>query len=160
MDHLPINHHLRPLYRVLAFLTGVYILVFGILGFVKSKGLETFAQPSDTDLPRVLWLDANPAFSILSIVVGALVVLAVVIGRNADFWVNSIAGSLFLLASMAMMALLHTDLNYLGFTMSTCIASMILGLIMFTAALYGRVGSVEREVAAEAHRHGQPVTDH
>ncbi|WP_041624550.1 DUF4383 domain-containing protein [Stackebrandtia nassauensis] len=160
MDHLPINHHLRPLYRVLAFLTGVYILVFGILGYVKSKGLETFAQPNDADLPRVLWLDANPAFSILSIVVGAVVVLAVIVGRNVDFYVNLLAGSVFLLASMAMMALLHTDLNYLGFTMATCIASMILGLIMFTAGLYGRVGSSEREAAAEAHRHGQTVTDH
>lgn len=145
---------------MLAFLTGVYILVFGILGFIESRGLATFAQPGDTDLPRVLWLDANPAFSMLSIAVGAIVVLSVIIGRNADFWVNLLAGSLFLLASMAMMALLHTDLNYLGFTMSTCIASMILGLIMFTAGLYGRVGSAEREAAAEAHRHGQPVTEH
>ncbi|MGH8879317.1 MAG: DUF4383 domain-containing protein, partial [Stackebrandtia sp.] len=156
MDHLPINHHLRPLYRVLAFLTGVYILVFGILGFIKSRGLQTFAQPGDSDLPRALWLDANPAFSILSIVVGALVVLAVIVGRNVDMWVNLIAGGVFLLAGMAMMALLHTELNYLGFTMATCVASFILGLVMFTAGLYGRVGSAEREAAADVHRHGQP----
>lgn len=152
MDHLPINHQLRPLWRVLAFLAGVYILVFGIIGFIQSRdaGLDWFAQ---TGQPTVMWLKANPAFSVMSIVVGAIVVLGALIGRNIDRWINLLAGALFLLAGMAMMALLRTDLNFLGFTMSACIASFILGFIMFTAGLYGRVGTPAEHDAEEARRH-------
>ncbi|WP_414715062.1 DUF4383 domain-containing protein [Stackebrandtia sp.] len=128
------------------------------MGFIQSKGLETFAQPRDTKLPVVLGLHANPGFSILSIVVGAIVVLACVIGRNVDRWVNLIAGAVFILAGMIGLVLMRTDLNFFGDTMATVIVSFVLGLIMFTAGLYGRVGSVEQE-AAEAHRRegGQPV---
>lgn len=152
VDHLPINHRLRPLWRGLAFLTGVYILVFGILGFIKTRD-EGLAWTAQEGLPWVLGLHANPAFSVLSIVVGAIVVIGALIGRNVDRWINLIAGALFLLASMFMLLLLRTDLNFLGFGVSTCVVSAILGLIMFTAGLYGRVGSVEMEAAEEARRH-------
>ncbi|HEY1174704.1 MAG TPA: DUF4383 domain-containing protein [Phytomonospora sp.] len=152
MDHLPINHRLRPLWRGLAFLTGVYILVFGILGFIESRD-EGLAWTAQEGLPWVLGLRANPAFSALSIAVGAIVVVGALIGRNIDRWINLIAGAVFLLASMFMLLLLRTDLNFLGFGVSTCVVSAILGLILFTAGLYGRVGSVEREAAEEARRH-------
>lgn len=155
VDHLPINHRLRPLWRGLAFLTGVYILVFGILGFIESRD-EGLAWTAQEGLPWVLGLRANPAFSALSIVVGAIVIIGALIGRNIDRWINLIAGGIFLLASMFMLLLLRTELNFLGFGVSTCVVSAILGLIMFTAGLYGRVGSVEMESAEEARRH-QPV---
>ena len=151
MDHLPINHPLRPLWRGLAFLAGVYILVFGILGFINARdaGLDWFAQEG---LPSVLFLKANPAFSLLSIVVGAVVVIGAVVGRNVDRWINLLAGVVFLLAGMAMLLLLRTDINFLGFTVSACVASFILGLIMFTAGLYGRVGSVAAAQREEKFR--------
>ncbi|MEV0646782.1 DUF4383 domain-containing protein [Phytomonospora sp. NPDC050363] len=152
MDHLPINHRLRPLWRGLAFLTGVYILVFGILGFIKTRDLD-LAWTAQEGLPWVLGLRANPAFSTLSIAVGAVVIIGALIGRNIDRWINLIAGAVFMLASMLMLLLLRTDLNYLGFGVSTCVVSAILGLIMFTAGLYGRVGSVQMETAEEARRH-------
>ena len=153
MDHLPINHHLRPLWRVLAFLAGVYVLLFGILGFIKSRsdlGLDWTAQDG---LPWVLGLRANPAFSVLSIVVGAVVVIGAIIGRNIDRWINLVCGAVFLLASMLMLLFLRTDANYLGFGVSTCVVSAIIGLIVFTAGLYGRVGPVALEAAEEARRH-------
>lgn len=153
MDHLPINHRLRPFWRVLAFLTGVYILVFGIVGFIQatSEKLGWFAQSGQ---PTVLFLKANPAFALLSIIVGAIVVLATFIGRNVDRIVNLVAGTIFILASMGMLALLRTDLNYLGFTVATCVISAILGLIMATSGLYGRVGSRSSEKAETTRRHG------
>jgi hypothetical protein len=152
VDHLPINHHLRPMWRVLAFLAGIYILVFGVLGFMRARdaGLDWFAQEG---LPTILWLKANPAFALMSIVVGAIVVLGALIGRNIDRWINLLAGTVFILAGMAMMALLRTDVNFLGFTMSACIASFILGLVMFTAGLYGRVGSLKEERAERELQH-------
>ncbi len=151
MAHIPMNHHLQPFYRVLAGLCGLYVLVFGIVGFVKTRDLDLFAQDG---LPWVLGLKANAAFAILSIVAGAIILVTNVIGRTMAHWVNLVGGIVFLLAGMAMMALLRTDLNFLGFTMTTCIVSFIIGVVLFTAALYGRTGTTTEAVREEQFRHG------
>ena len=67
MAHIPINHPLQPFYRVLAGLIGLYLVVFGTVGVIKTRGLPLFEQDG---LPWVLGLRANLAFAILSIVVG------------------------------------------------------------------------------------------
>lgn len=151
MLHTPVNHHLRPLYRVLAGLAGLYVLVFGISGLAKTRGLDVFAQH---DLPWVLGLRTNPAFAVLSIGAGALILLGTVIGRNIDYMINLIASVIFLVTGMAMLIVLRTDANFLGFSMSNCIVSFILGLVTGIAGLYGKVGSSEVESAEEAYRHG------
>jgi uncharacterized protein DUF4383 len=135
--HLPVNHPLRPLYRALAGLVGVYSLVFGIAAFTKTRGTPLFAH---TDLPWVLGLRANLAFALLSIVSGAVLVVCAVIGRNLDFLVNVFGGLLFMVVGMLMLGLLQTDANFLGFSMTNCVVSLVLGTIVFTAGLYGRTG--------------------
>jgi hypothetical protein len=148
----PVNHHLLPLYRVLAGLAGVYVLAFGITALVRARSQPWFAQH---DLPSALGLHANRAFAVLSIVVGAILVGSSVIGGNLDAWINLVGGIVFLLAGFVMLLLLRTDLNYLGFTMATCIVSFIIGMLLATAGLYGRVGSEETYLREEAHRHGE-----
>lgn len=148
--HLPVNHPLRPLYRVLAGLIGVYVLVFGVLGFFRTSGMEFFANKGEW----VLGLTANPAFAVLSVITGLLLLAGVVIGRNLDHFMNIIGGSVFLLAGMAMMALLRTDLNFLGFTMTNCVVSFVFGTALLAAGLYGKVGSRETAAAEEEFRHG------
>src|SRR2546423_15422644 len=114
MLHLPVNHHLRPLYRTLGGLAGLYVLVFGVLGFVRARGLDFFAQPkSGAQLPWVLGLRTNPAFAVLSIVVGLVIVVAAVVERHVDHYVNLAAGSGFFLAGMGLMVLLQDDFNIL-----------------------------------------------
>jgi hypothetical protein len=39
-----------------------------------------------------------------------------------------------------MLGLLRTNANFLGFTVTTCIVSFVLGSIVFAAGLYGRTG--------------------
>ena len=39
---------------------------------------------------------------------------------------------------MLMLGLLRTDANFLGFSMTNCIVSFVLGTIVFAAGLYGR----------------------
>jgi hypothetical protein len=151
MSHLPINHHLQPLYRVLAGACGLYILLFGILGLIQTGEHDFLAQDG---LPSVLGLRANGAFASLSIVAGIVILVGAVIGRSIDRWINLVGGVLFVVAGMAMMTLLQTDLNVLGFTMSTCIVSFVIGLVLFTAGLYGRVGSAREERREENFRHG------
>jgi len=152
MAHIPINHPLQPFYRVLAGLIGLYLVVFGTVGVIKTRGLPTFEQDG---LPWVLGLRANLAFAILSIVVGALVLGAALIGGKVNEWTTMIAAVVFLVAGMAMMVLMQTDLNFLGFTMSTCIVSFVIGLVLFTAALYGKTGTAEDIRKEEAFRHGR-----
>jgi hypothetical protein len=149
MAHIPINHPLRPVYRVLSGLVGLYVLVFGIVGYARTNDLDFFGRHGEW----VLWLRTNPAFSVLSIIAGIVVLGAALIGRNLFAYVNLVAGIVFLVAGMAMMTLLQTDANILAFSMITCIMSFIFGLIFFAAGLYGKVGSVEEHDAEEAFRH-------
>jgi hypothetical protein len=150
MAHIPVNHHLRPLYRVLAAFSGIYVLLFGVVGYVETSGAPAFDR-ADT---VALGLRTNFAFSLLSVVVGGIVVLAVVIGRNLDFYSNLGVGTLFLLAGITMLTLMRTDANVLNFSMATCIVSFVIGLVLFMAGLYSRVGSAAVAAAEEAYRHG------
>ena len=149
---MPINHKLIPLYRTLAALCGLYILVFGIVALTRTPGLGTFAQDG---LPTVLGLRANRAFAILSVVVGLVILAGAVIGGKLDRWINLYGGLVFLVAGMAMLILLNTDLDFLGFTVSTCIVSFIIGLVLFSAGLYGKVGSREEQAVEDDFRSGR-----
>jgi len=137
ISHLPVNHPLRPLYRVLSALVGAYTLVFGIVGFSQTRGTPLFAQ---AHLPWVLGLRTNPAFAVLSIVAGLVLLVGVLVGRNLNFMVSLFGGIGFMVVGMLMLGLLRTDANVLGFTVTTCIVSFVLGSIIFTAGLYGRTG--------------------
>ena len=44
----------------------------------------------------------------------------------------------------ALLALLHTELNVLNFSMATVIVSFSIGLLLFTAGLYGLSGPASR----------------
>ncbi len=46
MAHIPINHPLRPFYRALSGLCGLFILAFGIMGAIASAGDDFFARES------------------------------------------------------------------------------------------------------------------
>jgi hypothetical protein len=149
MAHIPINHPLRPVYRVLSGLVGLYVLVFGIVGYARTNDLDFFGRHGEW----VLWLRTNPAFSVLSIIAGIAVLGAALIGRNLFAYVNLAAGIVFLAAGMAMMTLLQTDANILAFSMITCIMSFIFGMIFLAAGLYGKVGTSAEHDAEEAFRH-------
>jgi hypothetical protein len=155
MAHFPINHHLQPLYRVLAGLAGVYVLVFGVVGVVQTRGLDTFAQDG---LPAVLGLHANRAFAIISIVAGVVLLAGAVIGGKLDQRINLVIAAVFVLAGFAMMILLQSSLNFLGFSIATCVVSFLIGMLLFTAALYGKVGTPDDVRREEAFRH-RPGTE-
>jgi hypothetical protein len=138
MSHYPINHPLRPLYRVLAALAGLYVLAFGVAGVVQTIGEPLF----DRSDMVVLGLRTNLAFAVTSVVAGLVILLAIFVGRNVDRAVNLWGGVGFMTVGTALLALLHTELNVLNFSVATVIVSFGVGLLLFTAGLYGRSGSL------------------
>jgi Domain of unknown function (DUF4383) len=130
-----VNHHLRPLYRVLAAFCGLYVLAFGIAAVAHAADAGFFARDG---LPTVLGLRGNRAFAFMSILAGVALIVAAVVGGNIDRWVNLVGGIVFLAAGMVMMTVMQTGLNLLGFTMTTCVVSFVIGLVLFAAGLYGR----------------------
>jgi hypothetical protein len=138
-------------YRTLAFACGCYVLAFGIVALTRTGGMDLFAR---NGLPQVLGLRANGAFAALSVAAGLAVALAALVGRNVDRWVNLVTGVVFLVAGMVMLTVLRTDLNLLGFTVTTCVVSFIIGLVLALAGLYGQIGPREAERREELFRHG------
>ena len=58
-----------------------------------------------------------------------------------------------MVAGVAMMALMQTDANFLNFSMSTVVVSLVFGLLLLTAGLYDKVGTAEDAEAEDAFRH-------
>ncbi|GIJ51170.1 hypothetical protein Val02_80560 [Virgisporangium aliadipatigenens] len=137
LAHIPVNHHLRPVYRVLSGIAALYLLVFGIIGVVQASGLDLYARE---DLPTVLGQQVNPAYAGLSLVFGVISLVATVIGRNLDHYVNHWVGLVLLGIGLAMLALMRTDANILGFEMTNVIVIFVIGSLLSTAGLYTKVG--------------------
>jgi membrane protein implicated in regulation of membrane protease activity len=142
---------MQRLYRVVAAAVALYLLVFGILGLAETWGQPAFDRGDDW----VLGLQTNPAFSVMSIIAGVVVLGASVIGRNVDHFVNLWGGIAFLVAGIVMLTLLRTEANLLNFAVINCVVSFLIGLVLLTAGLYGKVGPPDLQEAEERLRHGQ-----
>src|SRR6266581_4656307 len=97
--HLPTNHRYRGMYRFLAAVTGLYVLAFGVVGLAVSRGHGVFSR----DDIKALGLRTNLAFSVLSIVVGAVVLVGIIVNHNWDQVLNLFGGLVFLVVGMFML---------------------------------------------------------
>ncbi|MBL1104715.1 DUF4383 domain-containing protein [Streptomyces sp. 5-8] len=134
-DHLPVDHRLNTVYRIGAGLIGGFLVAFGILGLINHIGLF------DTGGNTVAGLNSNGALSVLSICIGALLLVGMAIGGNFASTLNMILGVLFLLNGFLFLGLLDTDSNFLAFKIQNVFFSFIVGLLLMTFGMYGRVGS-------------------
>ncbi|BCB80043.1 hypothetical protein GCM10022251_07790 [Phytohabitans flavus] len=148
MAHFPVNHPLRPTYRALGGLTGLYLIIFGVLGLIETSGDEFFAQNG----AEALWQGTNLGYSVISIAVGLIILIGIGVGRNADVAINKLFGYALAALSLAGLALMRTDANYLSFTMPTVIVTMVLALVLLTAAMYGKLGTEEQAQASREAR--------
>ncbi|MEV4636167.1 DUF4383 domain-containing protein [Actinoplanes sp. NPDC049548] len=149
MAHYPLNHHLRPAYRVVAGAAGGFLALFGVLGIAATWGDPFFHRGHDW----VLGLRANPAGAWLATLLGIAILAAVVVGGNVHHHANVVLGWGVLGVAMVLLALLQTDANILNASMVNIIVLTVIGLVVLTAGLYGKVGSAEagREESAAAH---------
>ena len=120
--------------RVGAVVVAVTILVFGILGF--ADGLDFFA----TDGQPVLGMSSNGLLSTVSVLTAVALFAAAARGPRVASSLMIVLGALFLIAGLASMAVLRTDLNVLAFEMTNVGFSVIAGLFLLVLGAYGRIG--------------------
>lgn len=148
MGHNPVNHPLRPVYRAIAGLTGLYLLVFGIMGAIATAADGLFGRNTE----RVFGQQTNLAWSVLSAVAGLVVLAALALGRNLDVAVDTYLGWSLLVVGVAMMALMRTDANLFNFSMSTVLVTFGAGLLLITAGLYSKTVVPELAGASRPER--------
>ncbi|WP_339135063.1 DUF4383 domain-containing protein [Streptomyces sp. f51] len=133
-DELPIDHHLATVYRWGSAFCGVVLLVFGSLGFADEL------SPFDTN-GNVAGMSSNGALSLISVAVGALLIAGAVVGGNIASTLNMTVGTLFLLSGFVHIFILDRPANILGFGMTNVVFSFVMGLVILTFGMYGRVSS-------------------
>lgn len=119
--------------RTGAVVVALVILVFGVLGF--ADGLEFFS----TEGQPVLGMSSNGLLSTVSVVTAALLLAAAASGPRTASTLMLAIGTAFLLAGLAGLAVLRTDLNVLAFEMSNVAFSVVSGLLLLTLGAYGRI---------------------
>ncbi|MFE2373794.1 DUF4383 domain-containing protein [Streptomyces sp. NPDC059398] len=132
-EHLPVDHKLSRVYRFGAGLMGLALLVFGILGMIDKIGF--FSTGGD----MVAGLNTNGALSVLSIVIGLILLAGSVIGGNISSMLNMVIGVLFIISGFVNLALIGTSANFLAFHMQNVLFSFVVGLLLMTFGMYGRV---------------------
>ncbi|ARF55151.1 DUF4383 domain-containing protein [Streptomyces gilvosporeus] len=132
-EHLPVDHRLSQVYRLGAGLMGLVLIAFGIVGLTHHIGFF------DTGAHTVAGLNTNDSLSVLSIVVGAILVAGMVIGGNFASTLNIVWGALFLLSGFVNLALLQTSVNFLAFRIQNVLFSFVVGLMLLVFGMYGRV---------------------
>jgi hypothetical protein len=149
MAHYPLNHHLRQTYRFLAGLAGLYLALVGILGLAATWG-DPF---TDRGGEWVLGLRVNPASAWLYAIVGIVLLVAVLLGGNLYHYVALVFGWGLCGLGVLVMAFLQTDANILNASMINIIVIIVIGLVVLTAGLYGKVGpaSAARDEQVAAH---------
>jgi RsiW-degrading membrane proteinase PrsW (M82 family) len=149
MAHNPVNHPARPIYRAIGGLTGLYLVIFGVLGLIETGGSEFFAQDQTT---TVLGQGTNLGHAVFAVVLGVIILIATGVGRNIDATVNKWFGYLLMAVALAGLAVIRTDANFLNFTIPGVVVTMLAGLVLLMAGMYGRVGSADE---ARAWRDGR-----
>jgi peptidoglycan/LPS O-acetylase OafA/YrhL len=151
MAHNPVNHPLRPMYRAFGFLAGAYLVLFGIVGLIQTSGHDFTGSTG----VRVLGQHSNTLTSIVALAVGGLVLLATAIGRNVDVEVDKYLGWGLLGLGSYELAFSRTDANVFGFSISTVVVIYLVGLVLITASLYGKVGPATPAAAPRQVREGR-----
>ncbi|MFJ4716462.1 DUF4383 domain-containing protein [Streptomyces sp. NPDC088785] len=134
-DELPLDHKLSQVYRWGAAFCGVVLLVFGCLGFADQL------SPFNTDGSHLAGLSTNGVLSLISVVVGAALIAGAFVGGNFASSLNMAVGTLFLLSGFVHVFILDKGANILGFGMSNVVFSFVMGLVVLTFGMYGRVSS-------------------
>lgn len=132
---LPVDHHLATVYRYGAGFCGLVLLAFAGLGFADA--LSPFSTAGDT----IAGMTTNVTLSVISTVVGLALLTGAVIGGNFASTLNMTVGGLFVLSGFFHTFVLDRPANFLGFGLINVLFSFVMGLVIATFGMYGRVSS-------------------
>lgn len=139
-EHLPVDHRLSNVYRAGAGIFGLFLIAFGVLGLMNRIGFF------DTGGDTVIGLNTNGALSTLSIVIGGLLLTGALVGGNRASTLDMVIGVGFVLSGFVNLALLRTDFNVLAFQLQNVLFSFVVGVMLMTFGMYGRVsGSLSHD---------------
>ena len=124
--------HLDALHRVGGLVLGLGLGAFGIVGIVNRIGMFS------TRGQVVLGLSSNRLLSIISLVVGAILIVAAIRGGRLSSTVIVVVGITFMLAGIGSVLVLDSDLNVLAFGMPNAIFSLVAGGMLLILGAYGR----------------------
>jgi hypothetical protein len=133
--------------RLGAVTVGLFLLVFGLVGL--TRGLPFLATTGQ----RIAGLSSNGALSVLSVVVGIVLVGAAARGPRVASSVMMVLGVLFLLSAVVNGALLESRANLLAFQLSNVVFSVVVGLLLLVLGAYGRISGNLPEDSPYAHPH-------
>lgn len=137
LSHAPVNHPLRPVYRLLAALAAVVTIVLGVIGYAATSSQDYFGHSDDT----VLGLGMNPGHGLLMAGTGVVVLLALLIGRNLDQVLLLLLGvGLMAVGTFGLLVLRTADINVLNYRMPNVIVAYVIGTLLLTAGLYVKSG--------------------
>jgi uncharacterized protein DUF4383 len=133
-EGMPVDHRLGRVYRFGGGLMGLVLITFGVLGFTNNVGFFS------TSGHQVAGMSTNGALSLISVVVGGILIIGAIIGGNTASTVNIVVGALFVISGFVNLGLMGTPgINFLSFKMPNVIFSFVVGLVVMTFGLYGRV---------------------
>jgi drug/metabolite transporter (DMT)-like permease len=126
---LPVNHRLRRIYQAVAGVLGLLLVVFGVLGLILSGD--------------ILRIPASTTFSVLCLVVGAILIGAALAGGDAAAVTNVWVGALLVLIGMIALLTMHSeDANFLDVSMADVTILFLAGMVLLAAGFYGRTTPV------------------
>ncbi|GAA3290384.1 DUF4383 domain-containing protein [Streptomyces cinereospinus] len=147
-DELPVDHHLAAVYRYGAGFCGLVLLTFAGLGFADAL------RPFDTSGDTIAGLSTDIALSVISTAAGLALLTGAVIGGNLASTLNMTVGALFVVSGLAHVFVLDRPANVLDFGMTNVMFSFVMGLIIATFGMYGRVsGKLSHANPYWRHRH-------
>jgi hypothetical protein len=120
--------------RIGAVLVALFLLVFALLGFASGQQFFSIqGQP-------VLGMSSNGLLSTISVVVALVLLAAAARGPRIASTVMIVLGPLFLLSAFVNAIVLETRLNWLAFSISNVVFSIVVGLLLLLLGAYGRIG--------------------
>lgn len=127
------SHPIHVIHRAGAAALGLGLWVFAALGF--AQGLSFFSTRGEP----ILGLSSNGLLSTISLVAGAVLLAAALLGGPIASTTTTTLGVAFLVSGLAHFAILHTAANILAFGLSNVFFSIIAGMLLLFLGVYGRV---------------------
>jgi hypothetical protein len=144
-------NRIHTVHRVSAAALGCFLLLFGVLSFAAPVGFLA------TSGAVVLGLSTNGLLATVSVIVGAVLVVAASRSGPTASSTLVIFGGLFVISGVANAVVLDTALNIFAFRVSNVVFSLVVGAVLLTLGAYGRFTGRLPDTSPY-HGHGQPTT--